>query len=123
MIYEKSRKADGNMKEKVFRISKEELKLLITPKGSGIASDQITVDGRLVGYMYRETAMADHDSGWRFFSGFESQIYVNDPDNLAFYDLNTIANHDPAIIPYLDFPIGTELERKGNDFMDIVKGK
>jgi hypothetical protein len=27
------------------------------------------------------------------------------------YNVNTIANYDKAIIPYLDHPIGTELER------------
>jgi len=37
------------------------------------------------------------------------------------YAVNTIANYDPAIIPYLDLPYGTELERiEGTDYFNIV---
>jgi hypothetical protein len=61
--------------------------------------------------MYRDEPSDDTDSGWRFLSGTESQEYVDDPENWAIYDLNTIANYDMAIIEYLELPIGTELER------------
>lgn len=44
-------------------------------------------------------------------SGLESDEYLNDPDNLAIYDVNTIANYDPDIIPFLDAPIGSAFER------------
>lgn len=81
--------------------------------GSGIASDRIMVDGLRVGFMYREPPEGDvsSDSGWRFLSGEESQDYVDDSNNLAIYDLNTIANYDPSIIPYLQAPVGAQLER------------
>ena len=71
----------------------------------------ITVHGRKVGYMYRETPDNDSDSGWRFFAGNETQEYVDDPDNLSLYDVNTIANYDREIIPYLADPIGSAYER------------
>ena len=32
----------------------------------------------------------------------ESQEYVNNPDNIGIYDVNTIANYDCSIIPYLN---------------------
>jgi len=76
-----------------------------------MATDKITVKGELVDFMYREQPDFDSDSGWRFLSGTENQDYVDNADNWAIYDTNTIANYDKAIIPYLDLPIGTELER------------
>lgn len=62
--------------------------------------------------MYREAADRDLDSGWRFMSGFESDEYMNDANNHALYDVNTIANYDPDIIPFLDAPVGSAFERE-----------
>lgn len=108
---------------KNFKIPANDLKDLVpSDKGGCYATDMITVDGIKVGYMYREEPDNDYDSGWRIFSGTESQEYVDNPHNTMIYKLNTIANYDPAIIPYLDFPVGTELERKaGTDEFIIVE--
>ncbi|MGE5107614.1 MAG: DUF2185 domain-containing protein [Sphingobacteriales bacterium] len=108
---------------KKFKLSPNHFRELIPPMGSCIATDKITVDGELVDYMYREKPAFDTDSGWRFFSGTEDQEYVDDPDNLDIYDLNTIANYDQAIINYLTLPLGTHLERlPGSDFFQIMPG-
>jgi hypothetical protein len=95
-----------------FKLAAEEIApLLDRSMGSGFASDHITVEGRPVGFMYRERRDNEIDSGWRFLSGDETQEYMDQPDNLAIYDLNAIANYDQAIIPFLEFAVGTELER------------
>jgi hypothetical protein len=108
------------MKDKKFFIPKENIKKLINSIGACYASDKITVDGLPVKYMYREPPTFAEDSGWRFFSGTETQDYVDNPDNLMIYAVNTIANYDLSIIPYLDMSIGTELERStGNNFVII----
>lgn len=98
--------------DKKFKIIEEDIKEILPTKKSCYATDMITVKGEKVGYMYREHPDEKYDSGWRFFSGNESQEYVDDPNNLAMYKLNTIANYDPSVIPYLEMPIGTALERK-----------
>jgi hypothetical protein len=98
-------------KQKKYKTSASALVKLIAPMGSCLATDKITVDGELVGYMYREETSVKTDCGWRFLSGSESQDYADNADNWAFYDVNTIANCDTAIIPYLHLSIGTELER------------
>lgn len=108
------------MKDKQFKF-KGELQELITPIGGCYASDKITVDGLPVGFMYREEPNFEKDSGWRFFSGTESQEYVDDPNNLMIYDVNTIANFDKAIMPYLYMKIGTELERKSDNTFRLVE--
>ncbi len=97
------------MDTKKFKLSKDQIKKLIDPIGSCIASDKITVEGLPVGYMYREEPELYADSGWRFFSGTEDQEYVDNSDNLMLYDVNTIANYDSAIIPYLQLAAGTDL--------------
>ena len=97
---------------KAFKLKSHEIKALIPEMGGCFATDKITVEGMKVGYMYREQSNVDSDSGWRFFSGTESQAYVDNPGNTSFFSVNTIANYDPAIIPYLDSSIGSELERR-----------
>jgi hypothetical protein len=96
---------------KNFKIRGEDIKRLIHPMGGCLATDHITVDGMPVRFMDREEPNNEDDCGWQFYSGLETQEYVENPDNFAFYEVNTIANYDPAIIPYLDRPVGTRLER------------
>lgn len=88
-----------------------EIKQLVSCMGYCFATKKITIEGLKVGYMYREIPEDGADSGWRFFSGTESQDYVDNPNNIQIYDVNTIANYDKSIIPYLDSPIGFEYER------------
>jgi len=60
--------------------------------------------------MYREEPDFEDDSGWRFFSGDETEEYMNDADNCGIYEVNTIANYDQSIIPLLDAEIGSAFE-------------
>ncbi|ATC65955.1 hypothetical protein CMV30_03000 [Nibricoccus aquaticus] len=104
------------MAEKRYKLAKEQIKPLAVGHGACIASDHIVVDGKKVGFMYRESPSNTVDSGWRFFSGEEDQAYVDQPEHLAFYDINTVANYDPAIILHLGAAIGTQLGRvEGTD--------
>jgi hypothetical protein len=102
---------------KNFKLSADDLKPLV-PDGMGgcIATDYIMVKGLPVGFMYRDYPNDPHDSGWCFLTGDESQKYLDDPKKSGVYDINTVANYDPAIIPYLHLPFGTELVRvEGTD--------
>jgi hypothetical protein len=108
---------------KNFKLKAEQIIKLIEPMGGCIATDKITVEGELIDYMVRDEPNNDIDSGWQFFSGSEDQEYIDNPDNSAIYDVNTIANYDKAIIPYLHLPIGTQLERtRGTDKFQIIPG-
>jgi hypothetical protein len=99
---------------KKFKLSKEQIIQLIKPMGGCYATDKITVNGEFVSFMYRESSDFEHDSGWRFLSNTETQEYVDNPNNWAIYDVNTIANYDNSIIDYLNYPTGTKLERIPN---------
>lgn len=105
-----------------FKLKPEEIKDLIPEMGSCMASDKITVDGMPVGFMYREEPQDENDSGWRFIAGDETQDYIDDPLNSMIFEVNVIANYDPAIIPFLRKPVGSELERiSGTDQFEKVK--
>lgn len=101
------------MPDKLFKIAERDIKPLAPGRGGCFATDLITVEGRKVCYMYREMPDSADDSGWRFFAGTESPEYLEDPGHTGVYDVNTIANYDPAIIPLLDSPPGSAFERRG----------
>lgn len=101
------------MTDRKFCKPKGELKPIAFGFGACIASNHITLAGYKVGFMYREepSESVKADSGWRFFSGLESEKYVDDPDNFCYYDVNTIANYDSNIIEYLESPTGSSFCR------------
>ena len=96
---------------KRFKLSANQIRPLAEGYGACIATDKITVEGLPVRFMYREAPDNEVDSGWRFMSGFEDDAYMNNPDHHEVYDVNTIANYDPAIIPFLDAPEGSAFEK------------
>ncbi|MCI9027061.1 MAG: DUF2185 domain-containing protein [Lawsonibacter sp.] len=102
-------------RKKEFKLWAPEFKLYLTdwegPSGC-LATDHITVLGKRVGWCYREQSTEGRpDSGWRFFSGEEDEAYTSDPEHTEVYDLNTICNYDPDILPLLTAPIGTAYAR------------
>ena len=106
-----------------FYLSKEQIKEIYVSDGPQgcFATNRITVDGKKIGYMYREEPDLDSDfpdSGWRFFAGDEDEEYTENPDNINIFSLNTICNYDSAIIPYLDAPYGSRFVRSGNKFIE-----
>lgn len=101
--------------KKKFKLSASEIRQVAPGRGACIATDMITVDGHRVRFMYREPPDNEIDSGWRFMAGYESDEYMNDPDNHAVYDVNTIANYDSDIVPLLDAPCGSAFERPTGD--------
>lgn len=98
-------------KSKKFFLRADQITSRAEGHGACFASDMITVHGEKVGYMCRDEPDNEIDSGWRFMSGQESQEYMDNADNIAIYDVNTIANYDPEIIPYLRAPIGSAFAR------------
>ena len=88
--------------KKKFKLTAEEIKPIAKGYGACFATGMITVEGYPVRFMYREEPDNSTDSGWRFMSGFENDEYMNNPDNHAIYDVNTIANYDQSVIPFLN---------------------
>jgi hypothetical protein len=110
-----------NPLNKKFRIPGDQIRRLIPAMGGCFASDRITVDGIKVGYMFREQPDKDVLSGWTFMAGDESQEYADTPSNWAIYDVNTICNYDPSIIPHLDAGFGTAFGRAAGKDQFVVE--
>lgn len=106
------------MRTKEFKLSPEEIAPIVIGAGGCLATDRIVVDGSPVGYMYRETPLNKEDSGWRFFAGDEDEQYMANNEHHGVYDVNTIVNYDPSILPFIDLTVGAALER--DDAGDLV---
>ena len=107
-----------------YHVKVEDVKHLL-PDWEGadgcIATNCITVEGRKVGYCYREKPDGNWDSGWRFTAGDESDEYMDDPNNAGIYKLNTICNDDPDIISLLHTPAPCAFERDENGVFQQIK--
>ncbi len=99
------------MKTKIFRLQPEQIAPIALGLGGCLATDRIVVDGCKVGYMYRGKPIREQDSGWCFFAGDEDEAYMAQNDNHGVYDVNTIVNYDPEILPFIDSEIGSKFER------------
>lgn len=80
--------------------------------GYVFASKRLVEQKRKVRFMYRETPDKAYDSGWRFFSGDETEEYVNDPENIGIYDIQTITEIDPDVLPLLESRLEACLSEK-----------
>lgn len=105
------KKNGSNDKLSLFRLNQDEIQQFVPDMGYCYATNKITMEGLKIGYMYKEMSDDANDSGWRFFSGVETQDYIDDANNIQIFDVNTIANYDNAIIPYLTAPVGAEYIR------------
>ena len=108
-----------------YHVKAEDVKSLLPDwKGADgcIATNRITVEGRKVGYCYREEPDGGWDSGWRFTAGDESEAYMDDPNNAGIYKLNTICNDDPDIISLLHTPAPCAFERDESGVFQQIQG-
>lgn len=105
-----------------FYLSADDIKPLVDMPGGCIATNRITVEGYPVQFMYRGKPVNKQDSGWCFFSGVnENDDYTNNPSNSQVFAVNTIANYDQSIIPYLNSPVGSVFEKSaGSDEWQAV---
>lgn len=60
-------------------------------------------------WAFREESLDPVDNGWRFLSAIDDEDYINDPSNLAVVDFNTVVDIEPAVLPLLPLPIGTDV--------------
>ena len=68
------------------------------------ASSKITIDKERINYFFKEDVDPNipDDSGWRFFTGNETDDYIKDPENFKLYYLNDLCNLDKDIIRLLE---------------------
>ncbi len=90
--------------EKKFIIPDEQIRPIMSGRGTCRIPDTLLVMGRELTTFYRVMPVNYSDSGWRFLSGTESDEYLSRPEFYGIYDLNIAANYFPSIVPLLDSP-------------------
>ena len=82
------------------------------PHIGGLMVSKMVVDEQIrPRFMYREKRTGPEDSGWRIFTGFESEEYNDDPSNIGIYNPSTILKIDPSIEDILLKGIGSVYEK------------
>lgn len=76
-----------------------------------LVTKRILEDGCKVGYLYREAAEAEQDSGWRITANDESAEYMSEADNCRLVSVGAVLALDDTIIHLLDAPPGSAFER------------
>jgi len=84
-------------------------------------SKKVSEDGWKVGYMCREEAMNENDSGWQFLAGNEDDKYLDNNKNCLLVHVQDVYQLDPDIWNYIDNPVGTELIRISSNEFEIDK--
>jgi hypothetical protein len=78
-------------------------------------SKKIVDEGRKVGYMCREEALNENDSGWSFLAGDEEDEYIQDYNNIAIMSVHSVLQYDRTVMKYITCPEGTRLVRVSED--------
>jgi len=98
--------------ENIFQSISDEKPVLENPgilSLNAFVTNAVMEPGENLAILYRDTPDAEDDSGWQFFTGSETQEYVDDAENLSLYPLALVAERYPKIIPHLESKPGTEL--------------
>lgn len=83
------------------------------PIGGLMVSKMITEGHKKPMFMYRDKRNRPEDSGWRIFSGYESDEYTDNPENAGIYNPSTLLAIDPSIADLLlNGGFGSAFERK-----------
>jgi len=86
------------------------------PPIGGLMVSKMVVDENIKPrFMYREKRTRPEDSGWRIFTGFETEEYNDDPNHIGIYNPSTILKIDPSIEGLLLKGIGSVYEKTEND--------
>lgn len=83
--------------------------------GGLMVSKMVAEENKKPLFMYREKRRNSQDSGWRIFSGLETQEYTDNPDNSGIYNPSTILKIDSSIIEILFKGVGSVYERKDDN--------
>lgn len=74
-------------------------------------SKKIMDEGWKIGYMCRDEAVRENDSGWSFMAGNEDDEYIEDYHNIQLMSIHAVMQYDRAIWKYINSPVGTRLIR------------
>lgn len=102
-----------------------EKKPYIRGAGGTIVTKSILNGTSKLKWLFRQDA--GQGNGWVAFGDTDSQEYVNDVNNMAIVDFNTLIDIEPAVANVFYMPMGSDLEfrsdKTGKYFVDTRSGK
>ena len=82
---------------------------------TAIISKKVREGGWKIGYGIRFEPTGEGDSGWCFSVGDESEDYINDPENLELWAINSVLMYDPALSEFITAPFDSAIVRVSAD--------
>ena len=102
-----------------------ERKVYIRGAGGTIVTKSILDGTSKLKWLFRQEG--GHGNGWVAFGDRDSQEYVDDTNNMAIVDFNTLADIEPTVVNVFYMPMGSDLEfrsdKTGKYFVDTRTGK
>lgn len=80
-----------------------------------LVSKMCVEDGNIIRFLYREKPDREQDSGWRMFTGLESEEYNNAPGNIRLVKVGYLLDKDPTLLQPLKGGQGSVYEREEKD--------
>lgn len=117
----------GKNKEKKENKEKKpsKMKEYISGAGGSIVSKSILSGRSRLRWLFREESQ--YGNGWVAFGDTDTQEYVDNAENMAVVDFNTLANIEPTVVNVFYMPVGTDLEfradKTGKYFVDTKTGE
>lgn len=102
-----------------------ETRRYISGAGGSIVSRSILSGASRLKWIFRQES--PYGNGWIAFGDTDTEEYVNNPENMAVVDFNTLANIEPAVLDIFYMPVGADLEfcsdQDGTYFIDTRTGE
>jgi len=76
-----------------------------------LVSAKVFEDGGVIRFAYREEADNERDSGWRLFTGLETDEYTNNAGNIRICNVNWLVDLDPTLAEIFKAEAGSVFER------------
>ncbi len=94
-------------------IKKGDPRWIDSAQQKALVSSMCFDDGECIRFVYRESADREEDSGWRMFTGHETDEYANDAQNVRIVNVGWLLDRDPSLLEPLKQPVGAVFERDG----------
>lgn len=93
------------------------------PESGGSLLSRNALDGKApIRWAFREEQANPVDNGWRFLSAIDDDEFLSDSANLVVVSFNTVVGIEPAVLPLLYLPEGTDatIERDADGRITII---
>ena len=92
-------------------IKEDDPRWIDSAEQKALVSSMCFDEGECVRFLYREKADRDEDSGWRMFTGHESEEYTNEANNIRIVEVGWLLDRDPSLLEPLKQGVGAVYER------------